>query len=63
MNLDIKISAHTLCKMRIFYEPKKGALGNTQHFVDKKRGGGGLCSMSQKIEQINVLTKYTKCVG
>ena len=27
--------AHHLCKMLIFYEPRRVTLGNTQHFVEE----------------------------
>jgi len=33
--LDIYSLAHHLCKMLIFYEPRRVTLGNTQHFVEE----------------------------
>ena len=33
--LDIYSLAHRLCKMGIFYEPRRVTLGNTRHFVEK----------------------------
>jgi len=33
--LDIFSLAHHLCKMLIFYEPGRVALGNTRHFVEE----------------------------
>ena len=33
LTLDIYSSAHHLCKMWIFYEPRRVTLGNTRHFV------------------------------
>ena len=39
VNLDIQISAHPLCKMLIFYEPKRIALRNTQHLWTAKKMG------------------------
>ena len=35
LELDICSLAHHLCKMLIFYEPRREALGNTRHFVEK----------------------------
>ena len=35
LELDIYSLAHRLCKMLIFYEPRRIALGNTQHFVEE----------------------------
>jgi hypothetical protein len=34
LELDIYSSAHRLCKMWIFYEPRRVTLGNTRHFVE-----------------------------
>jgi len=33
LELDIYSLAHHLCKMLIFYEPRRLTLGNTRHFV------------------------------
>jgi len=33
--LDIYNLAHHLCKMSIFYEPRRVTLGNTQHFMEE----------------------------
>jgi hypothetical protein len=33
MELDIYRLAHHLCKMLIFYKPRRVTLGNTRHFV------------------------------
>ena len=35
LELDIYSSAHYLCKMWIFYEPRRVTLGNTRHFVEE----------------------------
>jgi hypothetical protein len=35
MELDIYSLAHHLCKMLIFYEPRRVTLGNTRHFVEE----------------------------
>ena len=35
MALDIYSLAHHLCKMWIFYEPRRVTLGNTRHFVEE----------------------------
>jgi len=35
LELDIYSLAHHLCKMCIFYEPRRVALGNTRHFVEE----------------------------
>ena len=35
LELDIYSLAHHLCKMRIFYEPRRVTLGNTRHFVEE----------------------------
>jgi hypothetical protein len=35
LELDIYSSAHRLCKMCIFYEPRRVPLGNTRHFVEE----------------------------
>jgi hypothetical protein len=35
LELDMQIVAHHLCKMWIFYEPKKVTLWNTRHFVEE----------------------------
>ena len=35
LELDIYSSAHDLCKMWIFCEPRRVTLGNTRHFVEK----------------------------
>ena len=35
LELDIYSSAHHLCKMLIFYEPRRVTLGNTRHFVEE----------------------------
>jgi len=35
LELDIYVFAHHLCKMRIFYEPRRVTLGNTRHFVEE----------------------------
>ena len=35
LELDIYSLAHHLCKMWIFYEPRRITLGNTRHFVEE----------------------------
>jgi hypothetical protein len=35
LELDIYSLAHHLCKMGIFYEPRRITLGNTRHFVEE----------------------------
>jgi len=35
LELDIYSWAHNLCKMWIFYEPRRVTLGNTRHFVEE----------------------------
>ena len=35
LELDIYSLAHHLCKLPIFYEPRRVTLGNTQHFVEE----------------------------
>jgi len=35
LELDIYSLAHHLCKMQIFYEPRRVTLGNTLHFVEE----------------------------
>jgi len=35
LELDIYSLAHHLCKMWIFYEPRRVTLGNTRHFVEE----------------------------
>jgi len=35
LELDIYSLAHHLCKMWIFYEPRRVTLGNTLHFVEE----------------------------
>jgi hypothetical protein len=35
LELDIYSLAHQLCKMLIFYEPRRVTLGNTRHFVEE----------------------------
>ena len=35
LELDIYSSAHHLCKMLIFYEPRRVTSGNTRHFVEE----------------------------
>jgi len=35
LELDIYILVHHLCKMWIFYEPRRVTLGNTRHFVEE----------------------------
>jgi len=35
LELDIYSLAHHLCKMSIFYEPRRVTLGNTPHFVEE----------------------------
>jgi len=35
LELDIYSLAHHLCKMLIFYEPRRVTLGNTRHFVEE----------------------------
>jgi len=35
LELDIYSLAHHLCKMWIFYEPRRITLGNTRHFLEK----------------------------
>ena len=35
LELDIYSLAHHLCKMCIFYEPRRVTLGNTRHFVEE----------------------------
>jgi len=35
LELDIYSLSHHLCKMWIFYEPRRVALGNTRHFVEE----------------------------
>ena len=35
LELDIYSLAHHLCKIWIFYEPRRVALGNTRHFVEE----------------------------
>ena len=35
LELDIYSSAHHLCKMWIFYEPRRVTLGDTRHFVEE----------------------------
>jgi len=35
LEMDIYSLAHHLCKMWIFYEPRRVTLGNTRHFVEK----------------------------
>jgi len=35
LELDIYSLAHNLCKMLIFYEPRRATLGNTRHFVEE----------------------------
>jgi len=35
LELDIYSSAHHLCKMLIFYEPRSITLGSTRHFVEE----------------------------
>jgi len=36
LELDIYILAHYLCKMWIFYEPRRVTLGNSGHFVEEE---------------------------
>ena len=35
LELDIYSLAHHLCKMLIFYEPRRVTVGNTRHFVEE----------------------------
>jgi len=35
LELDIYSLAHHLCKVWIFYEPRRVTLGNKQHFVEE----------------------------
>jgi len=35
LELNIYSLAHHLCKMSIFYEPRRITLGNTRHFVEE----------------------------
>jgi len=35
LELDIYSLAHNLCKMLMFYEPRRVTLGNTRHFVEE----------------------------
>jgi len=35
LELDIFSLAHHLCKMLIFYEPRRVTLGNTRHFLEE----------------------------
>ena len=35
LELGIYSLAHNLCKMLIFYEPRRVTLGNTRHFVEE----------------------------
>ena len=35
LELDMYSLTHHLCKMRIFYEPRRVTLGNTRHFVEE----------------------------
>ena len=37
LELDIYSLEHHLCKMCIFYEPRRVTLGNTRHFVEEER--------------------------
>jgi len=35
LELGVYSLAHHLCKMLIFYEPRRVTLGNTRHFVEE----------------------------
>jgi hypothetical protein len=37
LELDIYSLAHHLCKMWIFYEPRRVTLGNTRHFAERNK--------------------------
>ena len=51
VDLDVEISAHALCKMLIFYEPKNVALRNIQHFVDSRKKNWNFAERLKKLSK------------